>query len=110
MLDDVSSILNEVSCDNSISVPPISMIYSGAQYICEYSPKIPGSSSQHNWESTSTHALINAVANELGLSALPYMLVKKSINKGNIAVVKIDSLRFDRKFNIIHHKNKFLTA
>lgn len=62
------------------------------------------------WESTSTLALINAVINGLGLSVLPRMLVKDSINEGRIAAVQIEGLKFNRKFNIIYHKNKFLTA
>lgn len=62
------------------------------------------------WESTSTLALINAVINGLGISVLPRMLVKDSINEGRIAAVQIEGLKFNRKFNIIYHKNKFLTA
>lgn len=62
------------------------------------------------WESTSTLALINAVINGLGISVLPNMLVEESLNDGNIATVQVDGLKFSRKFNIIYHKNKFLTA
>lgn len=62
------------------------------------------------WESTSTIALINAVINGLGISVLPYMLVKDSLSDGAIASVHIDGLKFSRKFNIIYHKNKFLTT
>lgn len=63
-----------------------------------------------SWESTSTLALINAVINGLGLSILPRMLVKDIINEGRIMAVQIEGLKFNRKFNIIYHKNKFLTA
>ena len=62
------------------------------------------------WESTSTLALINAVINGVGISVLPYMLVKEKLNDGQIATIQIDGLKFNRKFNIIYHKNKFLTA
>ncbi len=61
------------------------------------------------WESTSTLALINAVINGLGISVLPYTLVKERLNDGNIVTIQIDGLKFNRKFNIIYHKNKFLT-
>ncbi|MFA6662480.1 MAG: LysR family transcriptional regulator [Bacilli bacterium] len=62
------------------------------------------------WESTSTLALINAVISGVGISVLPYMLVKEKLNDGQIATIKIDGLKFNRKFNIIYHKNKFLTT
>lgn len=62
------------------------------------------------WESTSTNSLINAVIIGLGISVLPYMLVKEKLNDGKIATVQIDGLKFNRKYNIIYHKNKFLTA
>lgn len=62
------------------------------------------------WESTSTLALINAVINGHGISVLPYMLVKDMLDAGRISSIRIDGLRFNRKFNIIFHKNKFLTA
>jgi DNA-binding transcriptional LysR family regulator len=62
------------------------------------------------WESTSPLALINAVINGLGISVLPYILVKDSLNDGKIAMIQTDNLKFYRKFNIIYHKNKFLTT
>lgn len=69
-----------------------------------------GYSVMPTWESTSTLALINAVINGHGISVLPYMLVKDMLNEGRISSIQIDGLRFKRKFNIIYHKNKFLTA
>lgn len=62
------------------------------------------------WESTSILALINAVINGHGISVLPYMLVKDMLDEGKISTIQIEGLKFNRKFNIIYHKNKFLTA
>lgn len=61
------------------------------------------------WDSTSTDALIHACALGLGVSILPYLLVKDEIAKGTIAELQVENLRFDRGFHVIYHKNKFLT-
>lgn len=63
-----------------------------------------------SWESTSTEALINAVRNGLGVSVLPYMLVRDELMKGSIVELKTENLHFDRGFHVIHHKNKLLTS
>lgn len=61
------------------------------------------------WESVSTQAIIKAVSLGLGLSVLPYLLVKNDLNSGNIKQVKIKNLSLKHQFHIIYHKNKFLT-
>lgn len=62
------------------------------------------------WESTNTQALVNAAANGLGISVLPYILIKEELVCGKIGSFKVDGLKFKRKFNIIYHKNKYLTS
>lgn len=59
------------------------------------------------WESISSHAIIQAVKENLGISVLPYFLIKEYVDRGEIAVLDIDNLSFPRNFNIIYHKNKF---
>lgn len=61
------------------------------------------------WESTSTQAIVRAVRSGLGLSILPYLLVKESIERGEVKVIKIKDVSLKRNFSIIYHKNKFLT-
>lgn len=61
------------------------------------------------WESISTGAIINAVKNNMGISLLSYQMVKKEIESGEIAVLNIKDTELKRKFNIIYHKNKFIT-
>lgn len=61
------------------------------------------------WESTSTQAIVRAVISGLGLSILPYLLVKDSIERGEVKVIKIKDVSLKRSFSIIYHKNKFLT-
>ncbi|QAA33605.1 LysR family transcriptional regulator [Clostridium manihotivorum] len=62
------------------------------------------------WESVSNQAIIKAVSAGLGLSVLPYLLVKKDLESGIVKQIKIKALSLNRKFHIIYHKNKFLTT
>lgn len=62
------------------------------------------------WEAMSTTALLNAVINDIGVSVLPYRMVASAIETGSVVPVKVDGLEFNRKFYIIHHKDKFLTS
>lgn len=60
------------------------------------------------WESVSTQAIINAVSENLGVSVLPYGIVKKALERERIAIVKIEGLLLNSEFNIIYHQNKLL--
>ena len=62
------------------------------------------------WEAMSTTALINAVINDLGIAVLPHRLVKDPIERGLVTAVQVEGLDFSRKFNIVYHKEKFLTT
>lgn len=62
-----------------------------------------------SWESTSTDALVNAVLEGLGVSVLPYMMVRERLEKGIIVELHVENLNFNRGFSIIYHKNKLLT-
>jgi len=61
------------------------------------------------WESISTQAILRAVSAGLGLSILPYLLVKEYVDRDEIRTIKIKDISLKRKFNIIYHKNKFIT-
>lgn len=60
------------------------------------------------WESVSTQAIVRAVSAGLGLSILPYLLVKDSLDRNEIRALAIKNISLKRKFSIIYHKNKFL--
>ncbi|MFZ7131833.1 MAG: LysR family transcriptional regulator [Eubacteriales bacterium] len=60
-------------------------------------------------ESISTQAIVRAVNAGLGLSVLPYLLVKDSLERQEITTVKIKNVSLKRKFRIIYHKNKYIT-
>lgn len=61
------------------------------------------------WESTSTGALIAAVAEGLGVSILPYMLAKPGLKSKQLHELKVTGVAFSRRFFLIHHRRKFLT-
>ncbi len=61
------------------------------------------------WESISTQAILRAVSAGLGMSILPFLLVKDYIERNEIETIKIKDISLKRKFNIIYHKNKFIT-
>ena len=60
------------------------------------------------WESTSSQALIRGVEKNLGVSILPYLLVKDALDEGKIAAVPLEDGALSRSFSIIYHRNKFL--
>lgn len=61
------------------------------------------------WESTSTQAIIRAVQANLGISVLPYLMVKDSLERKEISQFQLSGIRFKRNFSVIYHQNKFLT-
>lgn len=61
------------------------------------------------WESISTEAIISAVSNGIGVSVLPYKLVKRDLDEHRLVRVKITDIEFKRSFNIIYHKDKHLS-
>ena len=62
------------------------------------------------WEATSTTALVNAVISGLGIAVLPYRMVSAPLARGLVSAVTVDGLDFRRKFRIVYHQDKFLTA
>lgn len=61
------------------------------------------------WESTSTHAILQAVGMGLGISFLPKLLVRDELASGRIVTRPIEDESFLRSNYIVWHKNKFLT-
>lgn len=60
------------------------------------------------WESSSTQAIVQGVAAGLGVSVLPYLLVRNDIEKGIVSRGPIMP-PLKRYFNIVYHKSKYLT-
>jgi len=61
------------------------------------------------WESVSTRAIVKAVSEGLGLSVLPYQLIKQDLDAGLIKRINLKDLTFKRFYYLIYHKNKLHT-
>ena len=62
------------------------------------------------WEAMSTTALDNAVINGLGITVLPHRMVLGPLSKGLVVSVRVEGLEFRRKYYIVRHRAKYLTA
>ena len=60
-------------------------------------------------ESVSTQAIVRAVHNGLGISFLPYHLMKKYIESGYVSTAEITDESFERENYIVWQKQKFLS-
>ncbi len=61
------------------------------------------------WQCTSTEAIVAAVSRNMGISVLPYLLVKEYLDKGEICEIKLSDVPLSRNLNIIWHKDKVIT-
>ncbi|SJZ65301.1 LysR family transcriptional regulator [Anaerorhabdus furcosa] len=61
------------------------------------------------WESVSTKALVRGVEKNLGVSILPYLMIKDDIKKKEIVRLEVEGIDLIRKFMVIYNKNKYLT-
>ena len=55
-------------------------------------------------------ALVNAVISGLGIAVLSYRMVSAPLERGLVSAVTVEGLEFHRKFRIVYHRDKFLTA
>lgn len=62
------------------------------------------------WEAMSTTALVRAVSSGLGVAVLPARMVRGAISSKQVIPVRVETLSFHRRFFIIHHRQKYLTA
>ena len=83
---------------------------SGTRDIFDLEMERAGIAVEPIWEGMSTTALVNAVINGLGIAVLPSRMVRGPLQRGMVVAVKVEGLEFRRQFNIVHHREKFLTA
>ena len=83
---------------------------SGTRETFENTIAAAGFSIEPIWEAVSTTALVNAVNSGIGISILPHRMIADAIQQGQVIAVTVKGLEFKRKFNIIYHQKKFLTA
>ncbi len=82
---------------------------SGTREIFDRAAENMGFSITPIWEATSTTALVNAVISGIGISVLPHRMVASALERGLIVTLNAEGMDFRRSFNIIYHKDKFLT-
>lgn len=61
------------------------------------------------WESASTYALIGAVESNLGITTLPYHMMKYRYDESKLVRLDVPLLNITRDYNIVFYKNKYLT-
>lgn len=82
---------------------------SGTRELAESILSLNGLSLHPLWESSSTEAIINGVAKDIGISILPLQLTEEYIKQQKVVQLNITNVIFDRKYHIIYHKNKYLS-
>lgn len=61
------------------------------------------------WESVSTQAIIQAVAEGLGVAVLPKLLVERDVQDGTVIMLPFDA-PLHRTLYIVHHRQKLLSS
>jgi DNA-binding transcriptional LysR family regulator len=56
-----------------------------------------------------TEAIKQAVRGNLGLAVVPKISVEEEIDLGQIWMVEVNGLNLKRKFNLVYHRQKFMT-
>lgn len=82
---------------------------SGTRELAESILSLNGLSLHPLWESSSTEAIINGVAKDIGISILPLQLTEEYLKQQKVVQLHITNVNFDRKYHIIYHKNKYLS-
>jgi DNA-binding transcriptional LysR family regulator len=62
------------------------------------------------WECTGSDSIKNAAINGIGIAVISQRLVENELKAADLWAIKVNNLDFKRKFSVIYHKNKYLTA
>lgn len=82
---------------------------SGTRELAESHFQSNGFSIEPVWESTSTAALINAVAAGLGISILPLRMLEKQLRMHQIFSFTIKNIDLKRHYYLVYHENKYIS-
>lgn len=82
---------------------------SGTRELADSNFAIKGFHIKPTWESTSTAALINAVATGLGISVLPKRMLEKQLRMHQVFSFTIKDLDLKRHYYLVYHENKFIS-
>lgn len=83
---------------------------SGTRQVVDSVFLIHGLNIEPYWESTSTLALIHAVSRGIGISIVPGQFVTSLEKEYPVVILQTEGMSFERNFNVVYHKNKFLSA
>lgn len=61
------------------------------------------------WESISNEALVKAVEENIGVTALSQYIVEEQLRKGTLKEIIIKEVNMERHFYLVHHENKILS-
>lgn len=82
---------------------------SGTREVFDRALAAAGVTADPLWESTSTGALVNAAIEGLGVAVLPRRLVAVPVLRGRVRAFRVEGMDFRRTFQMVWHKDKFLT-
>lgn len=82
---------------------------SGTRELFEKSLENSGISINKRWICNNSEAIKNAVINGQGLTVISKMLVEKELESKKLHAVKIRGIKLTRSFNLVYHKNKYLS-
>lgn len=82
---------------------------SGTRELFENTMLSKGQNLNIKWVCNNSEAIKNAVMADMGISIISKMSVMKEIKENKLYTIPIEGIRFKRSFNIIYHKNKYIT-
>lgn len=82
---------------------------SGTRELFDSVMEIHGYACTPTWESKSTRALLSAVVENLGIAVVPQRLIEIERTSQLIERITIKGIEFKRSFNVVYHKNKYLS-
>ena len=82
---------------------------SGTRQLFESRMREHGIRWQSSWTCTNTESIKLAVAENLGITVLSELAAKREVDSGSLVPIPVEGLVFERQFQLIYHKNKYLT-
>ena len=61
------------------------------------------------WNCTNTEAIKNAVIHGRGIAILSNMLTHKECQSGDMVILNLEGMHFERTIHLVYHKNKYLS-
>lgn len=83
---------------------------SGTREVFDRAMEAAGITVAPSWEATSTTALVNAAIHGLGIAVVPQRMIAGALEAGKIQALKVEGLDLKRRFHMVCHKEKYLTA